>query len=212
MNSEKCYCVLVGKPNLALQRLEQALQHRFEVITAENGDAAILAATVFHPTLAVIPQESGGGMARLARQMDAARPGIAIVHSGNFDTAEPADFACPASEPTTDSTTASPAATAGRPTVSGMNNRGHRQPDDTAERPGRVTHRERQVLMLLMRGLSMKAAARSLAISPRTVAFHKYQAMAKNGLHNNADLLAFAFREGILTVPAASSGESMMRC
>jgi DNA-binding CsgD family transcriptional regulator len=44
----------------------------------------------------------------------------------------------------------------------------------------------------------MKQVARELGITARTVAFHKYRAMEMNGLRNNADLMEFAVRNGIL--------------
>ena len=62
-----------------------------------------------------------------------------------------------------------------------------------------LSPRQREVLALLVNGLPMKAAAYRLAITPRTVAFHKYRAMEVLGLRDNADLMRFALREGLLT-------------
>jgi len=39
-----------------------------------------------------------------------------------------------------------------------------------------------------------------LAISARTVEFHKYQMMETHGLHNNAELIHFAIKHGIVTI------------
>ena len=233
MTNEKRYCVLVGKPDPALHHLEQALQDRFEVITAESDEAAVLAAGIFHPMLAVIPNQSDSGTCRLRTRMEDARPGIAIVHIGNHQPADPA-AARPAPIPTAPDTarpapiaiTAAPARPAPTPTAAGPashpatvgpartateagNGRRHREPRGTDEQTARVTHRERQVLTLLERGLSMKQAARLLGISPRTVAFHKYHAMASNGLHSNAELLDFVIREGILALPEADENGEM---
>jgi DNA-binding NarL/FixJ family response regulator len=61
-----------------------------------------------------------------------------------------------------------------------------------------LTERQRQVLARLVRGFSMKQVASELGISVRTVAFHKYKAMGNNGLQNNADLMAFALRHGLI--------------
>ena len=62
-----------------------------------------------------------------------------------------------------------------------------------------LSPRQREVLALLVNGLPMKAVAYRLAITPRTVAFHKYRAMEVLGLRDNADLMRFALREGLLT-------------
>lgn len=63
-----------------------------------------------------------------------------------------------------------------------------------------LTDRQREILKLLVRGLPMKAVARMLGIAPRTVAFHKYHAMAANGLSTNADLMRFAMEQGLLSM------------
>lgn len=52
---------------------------------------------------------------------------------------------------------------------------------------GALTRREREVLDLLTEGLSNKAIARALAISPRTVEIHRANMMAKLGARHPAD-------------------------
>lgn len=66
---------------------------------------------------------------------------------------------------------------------------------------GRLSPREFEVLKLLVTGMPMKAVARRLGIVPRTVAFHKYRAMETLGLRDNADLIDFAVRHGLLNAP-----------
>ncbi len=56
-----------------------------------------------------------------------------------------------------------------------------RRSDATAERIHGLTPRERQVMSLVAEGLSNKAIARQLAISPRTVEIHRANMMAKMG-------------------------------
>ena len=63
-----------------------------------------------------------------------------------------------------------------------------------------LTPRPREILQLLAEGLSAKEIASGLAISPRTVEFHKYQMMEMYGLHNNAELIHFAIKHGIATI------------
>jgi DNA-binding NarL/FixJ family response regulator len=61
-----------------------------------------------------------------------------------------------------------------------------------------VTLRQREVVQLLAEGKSMKEAAGVLAITPRTVAFHKYRVMQDLGLKTNAELIRFAIKNRIL--------------
>jgi DNA-binding NarL/FixJ family response regulator len=67
----------------------------------------------------------------------------------------------------------------------------------------RLSPREREVLKLLVTGMSMKAVARQLGIAPRTIAFHKYRAMETLGLRGNSDLIDFAIRHGLLAARVA---------
>lgn len=62
-----------------------------------------------------------------------------------------------------------------------------------------LTARQREVLRLLAQGRSMKQAAAVLGLTPRTVAFHKYQMMGKFRLESNAELVQFAIRHGVIT-------------
>ena len=73
-----------------------------------------------------------------------------------------------------------------------------REPAKTEDPVGRLTPRQREVLHLLTEGRSAKEIAASLAISPRTVEFHKYQMMETLGLHTNAALIHFAIKHGLV--------------
>lgn len=61
-----------------------------------------------------------------------------------------------------------------------------------AEKLGRLTPREHQVLELATRGLHAKEIAAALGISPRTVEVHKTRIMEKLGVRNVAELVRFA--------------------
>lgn len=63
-----------------------------------------------------------------------------------------------------------------------------------------LTPRQREILQLLAEGRSAKEIAGTLAISPRTVEFHKYQMMETHGFHNSAELIHFAIKHGIVTI------------
>jgi len=61
-----------------------------------------------------------------------------------------------------------------------------------------LTPRQREVLQLLAEGRSAKEIATSLAISTRTVEFHKYQMMETLGVRTNAGLVHFAIKNGLV--------------
>lgn len=61
-----------------------------------------------------------------------------------------------------------------------------------------LTPRQREVLQLVAEGRSAKEIARSLAISARTVEFHKYQLMERLGVHSSTELVHFAIKHGLV--------------
>jgi DNA-binding NarL/FixJ family response regulator len=61
-----------------------------------------------------------------------------------------------------------------------------------------LTSRQREVIQLLAEGKSMKEAADILDVTPRTVAFHKYQAMDALQLKTTAELIQYAIRSRIV--------------
>lgn len=63
-----------------------------------------------------------------------------------------------------------------------------------------LTARQREVLQLVAEGYSARKIAVLLHISSRTVEFHKYRMMEILGLHNQADLIQYAIRQGIASV------------
>lgn len=64
----------------------------------------------------------------------------------------------------------------------------------------RLTVRQREILQLLAKGRSAKDIAAALAISTRTVEFHKYQMMEALGLHHSAELVHFAIKHGLVAI------------
>lgn len=61
-----------------------------------------------------------------------------------------------------------------------------------------VTPREREVLELLAEGLSRSEIADRLVISPRTVGSHIQHLLRKLGVHSQAQMVAAAYREGLI--------------
>ncbi|HEX8814964.1 MAG TPA: response regulator transcription factor [Terriglobales bacterium] len=69
--------------------------------------------------------------------------------------------------------------------------------DPRPERKRDLTAREVEVLRLLAEGRTMRETAKLLAVTPRTIAFHKYRIMGDFGLKSNSDLVMFALRHGV---------------
>jgi len=61
-----------------------------------------------------------------------------------------------------------------------------------------LTARQREVLQLLAEGNSMKEVAAVLKLTPRTVAFHKYQMMEQLQIKSTAELIRYAVRHHIV--------------
>jgi DNA-binding NarL/FixJ family response regulator len=66
-----------------------------------------------------------------------------------------------------------------------------------------LTPRQREVLQLLVEGYSMKEVAKLLDLTPRTVAFHKYQMMAHLNIKSTAELIQYALTHRIVS-PSSS--------
>ncbi|MCW8926858.1 MAG: response regulator transcription factor, partial [Xanthomonadales bacterium] len=64
---------------------------------------------------------------------------------------------------------------------------------------GDLTIRQREVLQLLAEGNTMKQIAATLNITPRTVAFHKYQIMEELSIKTNSELIQYAVKKGLVT-------------
>jgi DNA-binding NarL/FixJ family response regulator len=61
-----------------------------------------------------------------------------------------------------------------------------------------LTGRQREVLRRIAAGRSNKEIARELAISPKTVGFHREQLMQRLDLHDVASLTRYAVQEGLV--------------
>ena len=61
-----------------------------------------------------------------------------------------------------------------------------------------ITPRQREVLELIGRGLTMKEIAAELNISTRTAESHKYEMMQALGVENTAELIRFSLRLGLI--------------
>jgi DNA-binding NarL/FixJ family response regulator len=76
----------------------------------------------------------------------------------------------------------------------------NRKPEKADDPVASLTPRQREILQLLTEGRSAKEIGDTLAISARTVEFHKYQVMEKLNLHTNAELVHFSLKHGIADI------------
>jgi DNA-binding NarL/FixJ family response regulator len=72
--------------------------------------------------------------------------------------------------------------------------------DRDADQPqhAQLSDREFEVLVSLAAGRSVQTVASELKLSPKTVSTYRARVLQKLGLHNNAELAAYAIRHGLL--------------
>lgn len=70
---------------------------------------------------------------------------------------------------------------------------------DSGNAADHLSNRQRQILQLVVEGLSAKQAAAKLGISRRTVETHKYRIMKAVGVETSAELIRFAVENGIVS-------------
>jgi len=75
--------------------------------------------------------------------------------------------------------------------------------DGIPEAEGRLTPRQRQVLLLIAEGKSIKEIAATLGISVKTVEFHKAAIVSTVGKRTTAELTRFALQVGLVLDSAA---------
>jgi non-specific serine/threonine protein kinase len=73
------------------------------------------------------------------------------------------------------------------------------EPDATSDASMPLTAREREVAVLIARGLSNRAIAKALTITPRTADTHVMNILTKLELHSRAQVAAWAVEHGLLT-------------
>jgi DNA-binding NarL/FixJ family response regulator len=64
-----------------------------------------------------------------------------------------------------------------------------------------LTTRELEVLQLIVNGKSNKEIATVLGLSANTVAVHRANIMQTLGIHNTAELVVYAIRQGLVSIP-----------
>ena len=68
-----------------------------------------------------------------------------------------------------------------------------------------LTPRQRDVIQLFAEGYPMKQIADQLNLSPKTTEFHKHHIMQSFDLKSNAELVLFALKRDLITIPSETS-------
>jgi DNA-binding NarL/FixJ family response regulator len=76
-----------------------------------------------------------------------------------------------------------------------------RAPGLWGSRGASLTPRELEVLQLIVSGKSNKEIASQLELSVNTVAVHRANIMDTLGIHKTAELVVYAIRHGLVSVP-----------
>jgi DNA-binding NarL/FixJ family response regulator len=66
---------------------------------------------------------------------------------------------------------------------------------------GKLTQREREVLQYIVQGKSNREIASALHLSVNTISVHRANLMQALGIHRTADLVVYALRRGLVTMP-----------
>jgi DNA-binding NarL/FixJ family response regulator len=69
-----------------------------------------------------------------------------------------------------------------------------------------LTSRQKDIVQMSAEGRQIKEIAARLQLSQKTIQFHKYHIMHQYNLKNNADLVLFAFKQGLILLDAEASG------
>lgn len=71
----------------------------------------------------------------------------------------------------------------------------------------KLTQREREVLQYIVQGKSNKEIATILGLSVNTISVHRANLMQALGIHRTADLVVYAIRKGLVTLPEPPAPE-----
>jgi DNA-binding NarL/FixJ family response regulator len=68
-----------------------------------------------------------------------------------------------------------------------------------------LTSRQKDIVQMSAEGRQIKEIAAHLQLSQKTIQFHKYHIMQQYNLKNNADLVLFAFKQGLIMLDTEPS-------
>ncbi|MEA2557553.1 MAG: hypothetical protein QOG88_1091 [Actinomycetota bacterium] len=89
--------------------------------------------------------------------------------------------------------------------------RRRRESDSVSLLARQLTPREREVLELIVKGMSSRAIATTLGISPNTFRTHVQAVLTKLQVHTRLEAATFAVQHGLVPLPQISRGLTYMR-
>jgi len=204
--------LLADDHDLLLEAFRRLLEPEFTVLGGVTNGEALVAAALEHKPDAIVcdvamPRLSG---LQAACRIRAQLPSMRFVFLTMHDDAELAAeaFLVGASAYVLKSSPAQELLQAIRAALSGQKYQTRIVPAPQAPETNRrlsdlsdsqtLSPRGREVLRLLAGGRTMKETAKTLGITPRTVAFHKYRIMQQLSLRSSAELVQFAVRRRIV--------------
>jgi DNA-binding NarL/FixJ family response regulator len=183
---------LVGVVDDGLAMVEAAKALKPDVIVADitmpllNGIEALEEIKKFDSTVRVVFLTMHRDVAYARRALEAGAAGFVLKHSASKELVLAVRAAAQARTYVTP-------ALAGE-VLQAMTQRSSQTQDPVAM----LTLRQREILRLLVEGLTAKQIAARLDISYRTVEFHKYRMTELLGLNSSAELIHFAIRHDIV--------------
>jgi DNA-binding NarL/FixJ family response regulator len=191
------------------QGLKSLLQEEFELLgTAGNGEELVEATLRLNPDVILVdismPVLNGfDAVRRIRQQGNEARIIFLTMHDDATLLAEA--FRCGASGYILKQAAGEELMTAIKEVAQGNNyvsplvTRLPTEPLTEAPQRTTITPRQREVLELISRGLTMKEIAAELNISTRTAESHKYEMMQTLGVETTAELIRFSLRLGLIS-------------
>ncbi len=196
--------ILADDHRLFSEGISRLLEEAYELQGIACDGAELLAKIRGDPPDAVVLDISMPGMNgfQAARLIHASHPDIKLIFvSVHRDPSYVADaFRAGASAYVSKSALAADLLTAVSEALAGRRYLGKHIPEvDLSEPPvdTSLSDRQKQVLSLVARGYSAKLMAHVLAVSPKTIEFHKSKIMHKLQLHSTAELIRYALDMGL---------------
>jgi DNA-binding NarL/FixJ family response regulator len=203
--------ILADDHTLILEAFRKLLEPAYNVVGMVTDGFALLQAVVLNPDVAVIdiamPRLNG---LEAGRRLKCMKPIIKLIFlTMNEDPTLAAEAMHQGASGYLLKTSAASelfqaiqAALRGRSYVSpqiakGIQEAFIREPQGKKRRK-ELTFRQREVIQLLAEGKTMKEAADILGLSPRTIAFHKYQMMQDLGIKTTAELIQMGIKKHVL--------------
>lgn len=209
----KTKVILADDHSIVLDGLRGILRDDCEIIaTFADGRALVEAYPQFRPDVTVVdismPILNGIDATRQIRRIDSAARVIVLTMHADITYATEA-FEAGASGYVVKSAAAQELITAIRAVACGkvyvsptiaqdlVNLALHRRESGRISKP-ELTLRQREVLQLVAEGYSLKEVAKLLAVSPKTVEYHKYRIMDQLDLSSTAELTQYAIKHGLV--------------